>query len=361
MHYKIEAVLSNQKKIPILWALLRDHQKYMKRCLELAVLSRGYAHPNPLVGALILYKGKIISESWHKKYGAAHAEVNAIQALQNFDDWKNTTLYVNLEPCSHFGKTPPCANFIIEKGIGKVVIGALDPNLLVAGNGAKRLKENGIEVITEILKQDCQELNEQFYYYHQKNKPFILLKWAQTLNGYMGKESYENQEEKAISNWYSQKQVHQLRAKYQAILIGANTLKADNPQLTVRRCFGKNPIPMVFTTELLKNNYDLLNREDVIIFSTIAQNHLQNKKVIVAENLINALIDYCKEENILSVMVEGGSQVLQSFIDANEWNKMFVIQSSEIWENGIESPRICGQLAQKYSIKNDLIIETVNQ
>ncbi len=251
-------------------------EKMMLRCIQLAKKGAGYVSPNPLVGCVITKNNKIIAEGWHKKYGFAHAEVNAINsALRKGIDLKNSVLYVNLEPCSHYSKTPPCVNKIIENKIKKVVIGVKDPYRLVAGRGIKKLKENNIEVIAGVLENECIDLNK-FFFKHVKNElPYITVKAAQTLDGKIADEKYKS---KWISSAESRKLVHKLRSEYDAVLVGANTVKYDNPKLTVRHVKGRNPYRIVLDRNLksdLSKNIFTDNCKDKTIVVT---SHKGNKK-----------------------------------------------------------------------------------
>ncbi|MBY0434284.1 MAG: bifunctional diaminohydroxyphosphoribosylaminopyrimidine deaminase/5-amino-6-(5-phosphoribosylamino)uracil reductase RibD, partial [Cyclobacteriaceae bacterium] len=219
-----------------------QHEIFMQRALELAQLGAGHVSPNPLVGCVIVLDGKIVGEGWHKKYGEAHAEINAINAVADKNSLREATVYVNLEPCSHHGKTPPCADRLIELGVKKVVIANLDTNPLVAGNGIKKLRESGAEVITGVLQKQGRELNRRFFTYVENKRPYIVLKWAQTVDGFIAHENYES---KWISNEYSRQCVHRWRSEEEAVLVGTRTAQHDNPQLSVRDWSGRNPMRIV--------------------------------------------------------------------------------------------------------------------
>ena len=221
------------------------HEKYIKRCIELAKNGLGATYPNPLVGSVIVYKNKIIGEGWHQKAGAPHAEVNAINSVKDESLLNKSTIYVSLEPCSHFGKTPPCSDLIIAKGIKKVIIGTVDPFAEVAGRGIKKLMEAGCEVQVGILEKECQDLNKRFFTFHQKKRPYIILKWAQTTDGFIAPKVQEKREPVWITNQYSKQLVHKWRSEEQAILVGTNTAIADNPKLNTRLWNGKNPVRVV--------------------------------------------------------------------------------------------------------------------
>ena len=304
-----------------------------------------------MVGSVIALNGKIIGEGWHKKAGEPHAEVNAINSVKDKDKslLKNATIYVSLEPCSHYGKTPPCANLIVEKGIKKVVIGCLDPNEKVAGRGVKILQENGCEVTFGVLEEECKELNKRFFTFHTKKRPYIFLKWAKTKDGFIDKLRTIDSENTPnwISNEYSQQLAHKLRAVEQAILVGTNTALNDNPTLTTRSWFGTSPIRVVLDRNLkIPKEYNLMNGEiKTIVFS---------KKLEVNSSIGNVIfetIDFnnnvpqqiCKvlyKYEIQSVIIEGGKQTLQSFIAENLWDEAMVFVGASEFKKGLQAPKI---------------------
>ena len=326
----------------------------MRRCFQLAKLGESYVAPNPMVGAVLVYNDRIIGEGFHAKYGEAHAEVNCIHSVKEKDKEliAKSTLYVSLEPCAHFGKTPPCANLIIQHKIPKVVIAVQDNFDAVNGKGIQRLRENNVEVVTGILEDEGKELIKHFIYFHQYNKPFITLKFAQTKDGFLG---IKNEEIK-ISNDLSKRYVHQLRAEHQAILTGKNTVLTDNPKLNVRHWQGKNPIRIVLGDEDgIPKNYHVFN-EDAATFFFHSIDH--------QPSTIGTILHQLYQKNIISVLVEGGANVLQQFIDANAWNEAVVITSDEVisqWtmDNGqsttIKAPIITGSLTQSFQLENNFI------
>src|SRR4051812_13548937 len=242
---------------------MNSHEFYMKRCLELGQKALREVAPNPMVGSVIVLDGKIIGEGYHQFYGKEHAEVNAIRAVHDKRVLKNATLFVNLEPCSHFGKTPPCADLIIKHHIPHVVIGSIDTNSLVAGQGIEKLKKAGVKVEIGILEETCRELNKRFFTHHEKKRPYVILKWAQTKDGYLDYKREINDKKKAlqISNEASQKLVHQWRSEEQAIILGTHTALLDNPQLTVRMISGKNPLRIAIDRTLrIPKEYHLLDK-----------------------------------------------------------------------------------------------------
>ena len=294
----------------------------MYRALQLAALGLGKVQPNPLVGAVIVHNESIIGEGYHQQYGDPHAEVNAICVVKNQELLKKSTLYVNLEPCAHFGKTPPCASLIIEKKIPKVVIGMKDPSEKVNGKGIKMLRDAGVEVIENVLQDECLRLNKRFITYHTKKRPYIFLKWAQTKNGFMDilRDDTRNAPTYWITNDALRVWTHKLRNEEQAILIGYNTLKNDNPQLT-NRFYGSNQ-PQRF---VLCDEYKSTEIEKS--FSTLVGN---------VEEILAELYTL----KIQSVVVEGGKKTLQKFLDAHLWDEVFVLTGNVAWEAGVEAPKM---------------------
>ena len=255
-------------------------EKFMKRCLHLASLGAGFVAPNPMVGAILVYDGKIISEGYHKKYGQAHAEPNAILPVQNTEILQKSTLYVTLEPCSHYGKTPPCADLIIQSGIPKVIIGTLDPNPKVAGRGVQLLKNAGVEVEVGVLEAECRELNKRFFMFQENKRPFILLKWAQTADGFMDiiRTSAEVNP-LMISNSTTSQLTHKMRSENQAILVGTNTVLLDNPSLTVRNWHGKNPVRVAIDRKsVIPADYKILDDQHPTLILTSEKNRKNGKQ-----------------------------------------------------------------------------------
>ena len=288
------------------------HQKYMQRCLDLSSSGLGTTYPNPLVGSVIVHQDKIIGEGFHKKSGESHAEVFAIQSVKDKELLKNSTIYVSLEPCSHFGKTPPCANLIIQHQIPKVVIGMKDPFAQVNGQGIKKLQDAGIEVIESILEDKCREINKRFITFHEKKRPYIFLKFAKSFDGFLS--SYLHQENKPLylTNEYSLQHVHFRRTQEQAILIGKNTAIQDNPKLDCRKIEAKdNLIKIVIDSnlEILNHQLNLLNSNSkVLIF-----NHIKDLKTehyecvkIKKNNFLENILEQLHQREIQSLIVEGG-------------------------------------------------------
>jgi len=320
---------------------MTNDESYIKRCIELAEKALGQTYPNPLVGSVIVHNDKIIGEGFHKKAGEPHAEINAINSVKDEDKHliPESTIYVSLEPCAHFGKTPPCALKIIELGFKKVVIGAMDSHDKVNGKGKKIITNAGIGVISSVLENECRQLNKRFFTYHEKKRPFILLKWAQSADGFMDKDSKPT----PISNSLSKQFVHQMRSEEHAILIGKNTALHDNPSLTVREIEGRNPIRILIDFNLqVPESSNIYNSEaKTIIFNSIKnseENHLKFIK-IEREDSLNQILGKLHELQIQSVIIEGGRLTLQQFIDKNLWDEAIIFKNPNLYlENGTKAP-----------------------
>ncbi|WP_312764542.1 bifunctional diaminohydroxyphosphoribosylaminopyrimidine deaminase/5-amino-6-(5-phosphoribosylamino)uracil reductase RibD [Epilithonimonas sp.] len=320
---------------------MKNDEFYIKRCIELAEKALGQTYPNPLVGSVIVHNDKIIGEGFHKKAGEPHAEINAINSVKDKDKHliPESTIYVSLEPCAHFGRTPPCSLKIVELGFKKVVIGAMDSHDKVNGKGKKIITDAGIEVVSEVFEDECRELNKRFFTYHEKKRPYIVLKWAQSADGFMDKNFKPIQ----ISNSLSKQFVHQMRSEEHAILIGKNTAFHDNPSLTVREIEGKNPIRILIDFNLeVPIDFKIYNNEaKTIIFNSIKdskENHLKFIK-IEKENSIDQILEKLYELQIQSVIIEGGRFTLQQFIDENIWDETIIFKNPNLYlENGTEAP-----------------------
>ncbi len=317
-------------------------QMFMRRCLQLASKGLGKVQPNPMVGAVITYNGKIIGEGWHQKYGEAHAEVNAIHSVEDKTLLQNATLYINLEPCSHYGKTPPCVEQIMQYNIPKVVIGNEDPNALVKGKGIAQLKRAGITVIENVLEKECCHLNRRFFSYHQKLRPYIILKWAETTNGFMDIKRTNNQPQQYwITNAELKTLVHKWRSEEDAILIGYNTLINDKPQLTTRHFVGKNPIPIIVSRNELKVNND-------------------HFPFIEGKSKIDNILSILYQQGISSVLVEGGRKTLDLFIQSNKWDEARILTGNISWEEGTKAPNFNFSPARQLTINHDLVRFYIN-
>ena len=321
---------------------MKIHEKYISRCINIAKNGLGSTAPNPMVGCVIVYNHKIIGEGFTSPYGGAHAEVNAINSVKDKSLLKKATLYVTLEPCSHFGKTPPCSNLIIEHGIKNVVIGCLDDNKNVAGQGIAKLNEAGCNVIVGVLEEACKEHHKRFFTFHNKQRPYIILKWAETANGLIAPLHKKEKQPVWITNQYSRQLVHKWRAEEQAILVGANTVLEDNPSLTTRDWQGKHPIRVVL------DKHDKLSKE-FKVFDNKSDTIVINKTT--AEDICNSLF----EANINSVIIEGGAKTLKLFIDSGFWDEARVFIGESFFKEGIAAPKITGKLISEQQILNDTL------
>ncbi len=309
---------------------------YMRKCLDLALKGRANAAPNPMVGCVIVHNDEIIGEGYHEQYGEAHAEVNAVNSVENKSLLSASTLYVNLEPCAHFGKTPPCANLIIKHHIPKVVIGCVDTFSEVKGKGIEKMETQGIKVTTGVLNKESLELNKRFFTFHERERPYIILKWAESVDGFIAP---KNQTEAFwMTSAKSKKLVHQWRSEEMGILIGTETAIKDNPLLTVREVKGKNPIRFVLDKNLrLPKDLSLFNNSAKTY--TLTNNATQESHLTVDfENLAQSVCKVLYNKDILSLIIEGGSKTLQTFIDANLWDEARVFTVSKKLKNGVKSP-----------------------
>lgn len=327
--------------------LLAKYEMYMHRCLQLASIGAGHVAPNPMVGALLVLGDKIISEGYHQKFGQPHAEPNAIHQVKDPEILKQCTLYVNLEPCSHYGKTPPCADLIVRSQIPKVVIGTLDPNPKVAGRGVQILRDAGVEVVTGILETECRELNKRFFTYQEQKRPFVLLKWAQTADGFI--DIFRTSVDTAplhISNPVTGQLTHKMRSENQAILVGTNTVLLDNPSLTVRNWHGKSPIRVALDRQgLIPDDYNLLNDQHPTMILTAQKAKKRGKQtefihVEFSSSDPSYILETLYENNIHSVLVEGGASLLNCFLTSGMWDEANVEISNQMAHSGVKAPVI---------------------
>ncbi len=336
----------------------------MKRCIELAKNGLGTTYPNPLVGSVIVHDGKIIGEGWHKKAGEPHAEVNAVNSVKDKSLLKEATIYVSLEPCSHFGKTPPCCDLIIANEIPNVVIGTVDPFAKVAGNGIKKLIESGKNVTVGVLENECNELNKRFFTFHQKKRPYIILKWAETADGFIAPEilkpvQHDKLKPVWITNPYSRQLVHKWRTEEQAILVGTNTVLDDNPKLDARDYSGNNPIRIVLDKSgKISEKFHVKNNLQKTIFITECENFTSTENCIYENaifdnNLLTSICNILYKFEIQSVIIEGGSKTLQSFINVNLWDEARVFIGQTTFQNGTTAPVISGNPVASFDIMND--------
>lgn len=344
--------------------------KFMQRCIQLAQKGCGYTSPNPMVGAVIVYDGKIIGEGYHIKYGGPHAEVNAINKVKDKDLLKQSILYVSLEPCSHFGKTPPCANLIIESKIPRVIIGCLDPFEKVSGRGVEMLRQAGVEVRIGILQKECEELNKTFFCAQKMDKPYVYLKWAQSKDHFIDKNrNTPDYPAQKLSTDFTSILTHKLRAEVDAILVGTNTVFLDNPSLNTRLWKGKNPIRIFIDRSLkIPENYKIYQYENLYSnISTIVVTDISMKDVVAnrfstngngskieyiyidfseTKVFLNVLLTELKNRNIHSLMVEGGNKLLNLFIEGNLWDEAWIETADIKLYEGVKSPKISGEIQE---------------
>ena len=324
----------------------------MQRCLQLAQNGLGTTYPNPLVGSVIVSENdEILGEGWHKKSGEPHAEVNAVSDAEkkgyDEDAFAKATLYVNLEPCSHTGKTPPCASMIVQKGFKKVVVGTLDPHDKVAGKGVALLKKAGIEVLVGVLEKECNELNKRFFTFHRKQRPYIILKWAETSDGFIAPETKNEQKPVWITNPYSRQLSHQLRAQENGILVGAKTVIDDNPSLTCRDWNGENPLRVVLDfRNSITSDYQVMDDAAVTL------------KLELSSSDTLEILNSLYQNDIQSVIIEGGTTTIQSFIDAGLWDEAYQFMGTDVlFHQGLQAPVLSGDysLHSRKMIANDVL------
>jgi diaminohydroxyphosphoribosylaminopyrimidine deaminase/5-amino-6-(5-phosphoribosylamino)uracil reductase len=347
---------------------MNQHELYMKRCLELGARALREVAPNPMVGSVIVHDGKVIGEGYHIFYGKEHAEVNAIRAVNDKHLLKEATLYVNLEPCSHFGKTPPCADLIIKHHIPHVVIGSVDTNSLVAGQGIEKLKKAGIKVEIGILQEECRALNKRFFTHHEKKRPYIILKWAQTQDGYIDakRDILDNEKALQISNEASQKLVHLWRSEEQAIIVGTNTALLDNPQLTVRMISGKNPLRITIDRTLrIPASHHLLDKNTpTLIFTereTESEINLEYVPIDFTIPIVPQILQELHKRNIRSLLVEGGAQLLSGFIQSGFWDEANVFISNKKINEGVHAPLLIEKPTSTEDVNGDQLLKYQNQ
>jgi diaminohydroxyphosphoribosylaminopyrimidine deaminase/5-amino-6-(5-phosphoribosylamino)uracil reductase len=325
---------------------MQNEEFFMQRCIELASKAMGCASPNPMVGSVIVYNNKIIGEGYHEKYGSHHAEVNAINSVKDKSLLSKSTLYVNLEPCAHFGKTPPCSDLIIQNKIPEVVIGCVDTFSEVSGKGIERMKNVGIDVKVGVLENESRKLNKRFFTFHEKKRPYIILKWAESKDGFIAP---KNQTKPFwMTSSESKKLVHEWRAEEDAILVGRITAEKDNPSLTVREVDGSNPIRIVIDKDLkLSADFNLFNNDaKTIIFNQIKseKNNSNNYIKINFKNLTKNILQELHKQNIQSIIIEGGTKTLQSFIDTNMWDEARIFTTNKTLTEGVKPPTIEGEI-----------------
>lgn len=345
------------------------HKKYMQRCLDLAKNGLGTTYPNPLVGSVIVYEDKIIGEGWHRKAGEPHAEVNAINSVKDKSLLSKSTLYVNLEPCSHYGRTPPCSLLIMQMKIPNVVIGSIDLNDMVHGKGIAFLKNNNCNVTVGVLENKCNQLNRRFFTFHQKKRPYIILKWAQTKDGFIFPEVETTVENKPIwiSNSYSQQLVHKWRTEEASVLVGTNTVLQDNPKLSARTYSGRSPVRITIDKDL-KTNTDFHFYDDeieTIVFidkkTKVNKNREFYERIDFSKNVIVQILDILYKREIQSIIIEGGAITLQSFIDANLWDEARNFVGNLCFEKGIKAPDVNREIRTELQIGTDKLLMYTNK
>jgi len=328
-----------------------DDNKFMRRCLELAARAEGMTYPNPLVGSVVVHEGKIIGEGYHLKAGGAHAEVIAINSVAMKEKLRYSTLYVNLEPCSHYGKTPPCADFIIASSIPRIVVGTLDTSEKVSGRGVEKLRKAGCEVITGVIEKECRQVNRRFFAYNEKRRPYITLKWAQSADGYI--DILRSEAHEPRPTWISGKPervlVHKWRSSEQAILVGAGTIRADNPKLNVREWKGNNPLRLILSGSGNLKMGSVVNdiNDKAVVFTYNTESDIVEAIKVRLNHEKPAsqqIIEYLYREGIQSLLIEGGAQVLGHFITARLWDEARIFKGSEYFKRGVRAPAINGSL-----------------
>ncbi len=339
---------------------MNQHELYMQQCIELAQKGAGSVSPNPMVGCVIVHGGKVIGKGFHEKHGQAHAEVNAINSVLDKELLKESTIYVSLEPCAHFGLTPPCSDLIVRMKIPNVVIGAIDSNEKVAGKGIERMRNAGIEVTTGILGNECRELNKRFYTFHEKKRPYIFLKWAETTDGFIDfpRTSREFGQPSWITGQKALVKVHEMRAAEDAILVGTNTALKDNPSLTVRHCPGKNPLRLVIDNRLqLPGNLNIFDEKvPTVVFNSLvskSKENLELVKINFENGVEKQILEYLFQRNILSLIIEGGRKTLESFIEKGFWDEAYRFVGNKQFEKGTRAPKIGGKLIRTENFDDD--------
>lgn len=343
--------------------ITEQDKTYMQRCLELAKMGLGHTLSNPMVGSVIVHENRIIGEGYHQKFGGAHAEVNAINSVKQKQLLDKSTIYVNLEPCSHHGKTPPCSDLIIEKKIRKVIIGAADTNEKVGGKGIARLRDAGIDVKVGVLEKECRELNKRFYTFHEKQRPYVILKWAQTLDGFIDK--IRKPSEKPHVNWItsqtSRMLVHKWRSEEMAIMVGKNTIIKDNPGLTLRDWEGNQPIRVILdrNLEIKRDRAIFDNSARTFVFNFLTDKKEKNTEFIKINSetdLLSEILTHLHNSGIVSLFVEGGTFLIQQFIDHNLWDEARVFIGNKNFVEGVKAPLIGRDYSEKQNLCDDMLL-----
>lgn len=335
---------------------MTEEERYMMRCLQLAQLGAGHTSPNPMVGAVIVHKGEIIGEGYHRKYGEAHAEVNAINSVADKSLLREATLYVNLEPCSHWGKTPPCADMIVQHGLKKCVIANRDVNPKVNGGGIKKLTDNGIEVVCGVLEEEARFVNRRFFTNHTKGRPYVIIKYAKSRDGYLA----PSKGNEWISNEAMRVWVHKQRMEEDAIMAGYNTIVKDNPRLDVRHYYGNNPTRVVWDRNLsLDRSLNVLDNSRRTIVFNLEKNAVEgmntyvriNEKDGVEEQILDRLFDH----GVRSLIVEGGRKTIEGFLSKGLWDQANIITGKKVFHSGIKAPGIPNGFSHSCTIGEDVL------
>lgn len=332
----------------------------MQRCLSLGAKGIGTTRPNPSVGAVIVVDDTIIGEGFTSPYGGAHAEVHAIESVKDVSLLEKATLYVTLEPCSHYGKTPPCADLILKNKIPRVVIGCIDTNELVAGKGVERLRKGGCEVTLGVLEEECLQHHRRFFTSQQKNRPYIILKWAETKDGFIAPKQRDAQAPVWITNELSRQLVHKWRSQEHAILVGTNTVESDNPSLNVRDWRGEHPVRVVLD-RTLRLSLDLHVFDKSVLTIVLTEKVKENEDNLIYEKIdfaVDLASEICRvlhNHNIQSLIVEGGAKTLQSFIDEGLWDEANVFVGDVFFEEGVKAPVFLGNIISQRSIEKDIL------
>ncbi len=335
-------------------------EKYIRRCIELASNGLCNAAPNPMVGAVIVHNGRIIGEGYHARCGEGHAEVNAIRSVKDESLLKESTIYVSLEPCSHYGKTPPCADLIISKGIPRVVVGCIDPFSQVSGRGIQKLRNAGIDVTVGVLEEECKNLIKRFVTFNTQKRPYITLKWAESADGFIDIKR-ENGSPVVLSTPITSMYVHKQRAEHKAILVGRRTALLDNPSLTTRNWYGANPLRLVIDrTLLLPSHLKLFDHSTpTLVFTEKEKANEANLDYITidfSKDILPQILTVLYERKIQSLLVEGGTTLLQSFIDSELWDDIYVEHSEKILNDGVKSPTIPIGIRKQYESRDKIYV-----
>ena len=347
---------------------MTNHEKYMHRCLEIARLGAGQVAPNPMVGCVIVHNDRIIGEGYHARYGGPHAEVNALQSVKRKELIPESTLYVNLEPCAHHGKTPPCADLIVEQKVRRVVIGTSDPFSEVSGKGIGILNEGGAETVTGILGDDCRWLNRRFFTFHEKKRPYVILKWAQTLDGFidMVREAGQPAQPSWISGNLARTLVHRSRTEESSILVGTNTVLKDDPSLTARDWSGESPLRLVIdANHRLTGHFKIFDGSvRTLVFSQSNNFQQQGSECCVLDferEVPRQILRELHNRRILSVIVEGGAFTHQQFIDAGLWDEAHIYSGNKMFFDGVRAPSIRGEMYDCENLEDSFLTVLVNK